>query len=258
MKAIAFCLNGKMAHFRKYYSNSTALSYILPPVNTVKGILAGLLGYERDSYYALFSDARCKTALRLVSPVKKITQTMNLLKVESLSDLCGAGRNRTQNHTEFIVPNDMRTGDVCYEVIFWHEDETVMEELKKAICTGRAWYFSKGISLALGSSQCPGWLSQGREVSLTLQEEKGEAVLLKGAVRLDQVQKIHLSAERDEVCLLKEENFTEFDAQRRITAGAKKDLLFSLYDQPVLVDLAPGAVYFTVAGEENSRMFVGG
>lgn len=44
MKALTFCINGKMAHFRKYYSNSSVLSYLLPPVTTVKGILAGLLG----------------------------------------------------------------------------------------------------------------------------------------------------------------------------------------------------------------------
>lgn len=258
MKAISFCLNGKMAHFRKYYSNSTALSYVLPPVNTVKGILAGLLGHERDSYYALFSDARCKTALRLKAPVKKITQTMNLLKVESVNDLCGAGRNRTQNHTEFIVPKEIRSGSVCYEVIFWHEDTSIMDALSKTVCTGHAGYLSKGISLALGSSQCSGWLDWGREVRLTLQKAAGETIALKGAVCLEQVRKVHLDTTKDDVCLWKEENFTEFDEQRQITATAKKDLIFSLYDQPIWVDLAPQTAYFTVEGEEIGRMFVGG
>ena len=42
MKILTFRLQGKMAHFRRYYSNSSALTYTIPPRTTVLNI-AGLL-----------------------------------------------------------------------------------------------------------------------------------------------------------------------------------------------------------------------
>ena len=70
LKIFSFHLRGKMAHFRKYYSNSSALSYFIPPRTTVVGILAGLLGRERDTYYNEFSLKKCNIALAIQSPIK--------------------------------------------------------------------------------------------------------------------------------------------------------------------------------------------
>ncbi|HBM79479.1 MAG TPA: CRISPR-associated protein Cas5, partial [Clostridiaceae bacterium] len=59
MQVISLHFKGKMAHFRKYYSNSSALSYFIPPRTTIIGIVAGFLGYERDTYYEDFSLENC-------------------------------------------------------------------------------------------------------------------------------------------------------------------------------------------------------
>ena len=151
MKIVSFCINGKFAHFRKYYSNSTSLSHIIPPVITVKGIIAGLLGYERNSYYELLANDKCKVAICCESKIKKITQTVNLLKVENKDDFMGSGKNRTQNSMEFVIPSNIRDGYISYKILFSHIDDSIMERLSDCVCTSVAGtYQSKGISVALG------------------------------------------------------------------------------------------------------------
>ena len=90
MKILTFRLQGKMAHFRRYYSNSSALTYTIPPRTTVIGIVAGLLGYPRDSYYDFFSLDHCRIALTIGSRLKKQMQKMNLLMIKSPNDLNGS------------------------------------------------------------------------------------------------------------------------------------------------------------------------
>ena len=83
LSVIAFDIKGKMAHFRKYYSNSSCLSYFIPPRTTIIGIIAGLLGRPRDEYYEEFSLEQCNIGIAVLSSLKKIIYKVNYLHVES-------------------------------------------------------------------------------------------------------------------------------------------------------------------------------
>ncbi|KIR01272.1 CRISPR-associated protein, Cas5h family [Lachnospiraceae bacterium TWA4] len=236
VQVLYFKLQGKMAHFRKYYSNSTALSYYLPPVTTIKGILAGLLGYDRDTYYEDFSNEKCQIAIGVDTKIKKIKQTMNLLKVESKNQLCGAGLPRTQNDTEWIIPENIRTGFLSYSILVKHSDSKLLQKLAKLICSQEEGYYSKGISVALGSAQCLGWISdgkllEGKQMELKLDEE----FITPFAVPLVNIEKINSSGH---LCMLrKEETMTEFDSERYITLNTKQDLLVSVNQYPMNLSL---------------------
>ena len=52
---IGFDVTADFAHFRKVGNNSAKPSYRIPPRTTVAGLLAGILGMPRDSYYDLSS-----------------------------------------------------------------------------------------------------------------------------------------------------------------------------------------------------------
>jgi len=243
MKILSFCINGKMAHFRKYYSNSTALSYLIPPVTTLKGILAGLLGYERDSYYDIFSNVHCRTAILIKRPLKKMTQSMNLLKVESLNDLNGAGKNHTQNDTEFIIPKSIREDYLSYQILFSHDDTLLMKGLADCLTAGTDYYRSKAIALALGSSACGGWIDQVQTVELEARVSRGEELDFYSAVVLNKVEKIGLGS-LDNAFLAKEESITEFDAQRQITKASKQDILVNTMQLPLVLSLKKASEYF--------------
>ena len=80
-RIISFKLCGKFAHFRKFYTNSSSLSYLVPPRTVVIGLLASVLKVPRDEYYDIFSEEKCKISVS-ISPcieIRKQTQSMNYL-----------------------------------------------------------------------------------------------------------------------------------------------------------------------------------
>jgi CRISPR-associated protein Cas5h len=77
MDIIIFEISGKFAHFRKFYTNSSSLSYSVPSRTTVEGIIAAILGLERDTYYEKLSLDNCKIAIEKVNKTRKINQSLN-------------------------------------------------------------------------------------------------------------------------------------------------------------------------------------
>ncbi|PNV79084.1 MAG: type I-B CRISPR-associated protein Cas5 [Dictyoglomus turgidum] len=129
MRVIVFDLFGKMAHFRKFYTNSSSLSYYFPPRTTIAGLIAGLLGYERDTYYEIFSTEKAKIAIGIRSPLRKILQIVNYVWAESVKQLNQSKGQHTQVPLEIIFPPDMKE-NICYRIFFHHKDEKILAEFK--------------------------------------------------------------------------------------------------------------------------------
>lgn len=72
-------LQGKYAHFRKFYSNASSLTFLVPPRTSICGLLASILQMERDSYYELFTSRNVFIALSIEPGLKlrRIFQTLN-------------------------------------------------------------------------------------------------------------------------------------------------------------------------------------
>ncbi len=89
-RILSFKLFGKFAHFRKFYTNASSLSYLIPPRTVITGMLASILTYPRDEYYEDFSPGVCRISVA-VSPegdIKKINQSVNLLHDKYYNYLC--------------------------------------------------------------------------------------------------------------------------------------------------------------------------
>lgn len=128
---LIFDLVGKFAHFRKFYTNSSSLSYHFPPRTAIEGIISAILGKERDSYYDLFLPTKSKIAVSTRTQTRSIMQTVNYLFVKSLGDLSGRGP-RTQVPIEIITSDDIYE-DLRYRVYFYHEDVGLTKELEERI-----------------------------------------------------------------------------------------------------------------------------
>lgn len=132
MRVIVFDLLGKMAHFRKFYTNSSSLSYHFPPRTTIAGLIAGLLGYERDTYYEIFSTDKAKITIGVKSPLRKVLQMVNYVWAENVKQLNQSRGQHTQVPLEIIFPQDIKE-DICYRIFFHHKDEKIMEDLKNKL-----------------------------------------------------------------------------------------------------------------------------
>lgn len=130
MKILTFDIWGKFAHFRKFYTNSSSLTYGIPPRTTVAGIVAAVLGLERDSYYDIFSSDKLHVAVRKITATRKLLQTVNFIKADSPSKLISP-----KDHTQ--IPLEIITGDnnVIYRVYLNHEDDSLFDEINSRIHT---------------------------------------------------------------------------------------------------------------------------
>lgn len=228
MKVISFHLKGKMAHFRKFYSNSSALSYFIPPRTTICGILAGLLGLERDSYYEDFLIDNCKIAIASCAPLKKTMQKLNYLKIESINDLNGSQEYHSQSSLELVIPQNIRSGFVDYKIWVHHKDDEIMNEIEKNLGhTNSVFYKSKGVCMALGSAFNLGWLEfdgvfETKEIKYMSEE------IISSSIPVEKINEIKIEHLNNACKLIKEELPLELDNNRHITERGLKDILVNI------------------------------
>jgi CRISPR-associated protein Cas5h len=234
VKILSFRLQGKMAHFRCYYSNSSALSHTIPPRTTICGILAGLLGYERDSYYEDFSLAKCQIAVASMAPIKKQIQKMNLLMIKKNDDLNGSQEHHSQTATEFVLPQNIRTGIIDYQIWIHHTDEKIMERLEKLLLQSKIGYASTGMPVALGTAYNMGWL-QYEGIFTGMELSNDSVVPISSVIPLKNLKNLDMAMNNENLTykLIKEDLPLEFDNARRLTQHGKGNMVINLYATPV-------------------------
>lgn len=77
-KIISFKISGKFAHFRKFYTNASSLSYLIPPRTTLSGMLASILKIPRDEYYERFNQEKIKISVSIPKGLKLRSQTQSM------------------------------------------------------------------------------------------------------------------------------------------------------------------------------------
>lgn len=136
MNVLVFDIKGRFAHFRKFYTNSSSLSYLLPPRTTLMGIVAAILGLERDSYYEILSSENLDITARIMFKPRKIMQTLNYMKIESPKEIFKA-KNHTQVPFEVIASQEK---NVVYRVYLSHRDKAIYEKIKNNVIFGKSEY----------------------------------------------------------------------------------------------------------------------
>lgn len=138
-KVLVFDIKGPMAHFRKYYTNSSSLSYLFPPRTVVVGLIAGLLGLPSErhtkdrekTYYEKFDEKRCLVAASLRYKVRRIMQTVNYIRTKSLSEVDGSAGG-TQIPLEILLPES--DNEITYRIYFYHvNEEEIYNDLKERL-----------------------------------------------------------------------------------------------------------------------------
>ena len=137
-KLLIFDLKGPMAHFRKYYTNSSSLSYLFPPRTVAIGLISGLLGwpserYAKDkdaTYYEKFDDNACLISISVRSKVRRIMQTVNYIRTKKLAEVDGSAGG-TQIPIEILLPEIAE--ELKYRVYFYHNNKEVYEGLRERL-----------------------------------------------------------------------------------------------------------------------------
>jgi len=210
-------LEGTFAHFRKYYTNSSSLSYAFPPPTAIAGLIAGILGLERDSYYDVFSSKNFYSAVEIMVPVRKLIQTVNYIYVISLSDV-NKVKGSTQVPFEIVVSkysNKGKYSKLKYRLYLTHKDKEIYEEIKTRLINKKFVY-----PPYLGVTECLGELKFVDEISGDDVKAipSGEKVKVDTVCSIDSIKKNSLEIKLDsELRYVKEIMPVEFDSQRYLT-----------------------------------------
>lgn len=193
MEVLSLDVCGKFAHFRKYYANNTAFTYSIPPRTTVMGMLAAVMGYDRDQYYERLASRHLRVGIRVLQPIKKTFHRLNFLSIKSLGnalegtgDFTGAGGHI---QTPFEVVSGQHPGRdwVRYRIFIaqGEDDNGEYSQLKNALM-----FRQQQFNLTLGVANFNAWIENVRPYP-DLQEQ-----------RTTELMKIHSAAPSERIVRL--------------------------------------------------------
>ena len=81
-RVLVFDIWSDFAHFRRFETTTSPLTYPFPTGTTIAGLLAAIAGLQRDSYYSLFSRDNVEFSVRILNPVKKIVVPISIVKTD--------------------------------------------------------------------------------------------------------------------------------------------------------------------------------
>jgi len=128
-KVLVFDVWGDYAHFRRFYTTTSPLTFPIPPRTALCGLIGAIIGLEKENnkylnYFAL-DKAYIGLKIKESNPLKKVIIAENLVDTKTAK---GKRRNliknRTQIRFEFIR-------NPKYRMYFYHTDNKIYDKLKE-------------------------------------------------------------------------------------------------------------------------------
>lgn len=151
-RCLSVTVSGPWGHFRRVEGNVVKQTYRVMPRTTVAGLLAAVLGIERDGYYDLFAPDQSAIAIEPAAELRTVNMPVNALSTadENLQSLNGRGKIsvklpdptdlRQQHNYEVLV-------DPAYRIDIAMADGDVYEQLRETLSEGKSHYVpSLGLS----------------------------------------------------------------------------------------------------------------
>lgn len=126
---VVFNVGAEFGHFRQPHASPSAETYGIMPRTTAVGLIAGMLGMERDSYYELFAPGNSRIAVSVEAPVRRQTVGINYL------DTRGSGAKTIGAKTaKYVGGNRDPTAVVLlsepsYRIYVSVDDAEIMDEI---------------------------------------------------------------------------------------------------------------------------------
>ena len=157
-RCLGLRVSGPFAHFRKIGGNSTRQTYRIMPRTTVAGMLAAIVGRNRDSYYDAFQPENSSIAIVPATDLRTISIPISELSTAP-KDLGEFGAEADVKTGITTVSRDSMSNrqrnpyemlrDVEYRIYVHTEDKDLYTDLRSAIKEGTAHY-----TPILGLSEC--------------------------------------------------------------------------------------------------------
>lgn len=134
--AFSFNLSGKFAHFRKFYTNASSLTYFIPPPTVIRGMLASILEIGRDQYYEKLDNISISVSITDGCNLKKNIQSVNYLHAKYVpyqknlffSDKKESAKPPFHSPTNFelLMPFNLKE-EISYKIYLVYKDQASKE-----------------------------------------------------------------------------------------------------------------------------------
>lgn len=155
-ETLVFTISSSFGHFKKIDGNVSRLTYSVPPRTTIIGLVAGILGYERDSYYDCLSSDNCAVAVEPLEEVRTFTIPKNILATADDNMLKINSGSRSTPTMEIPDPRYHRKQRLFeyltnprYRIYLQFTDEEIKNELYNMLSEGKSVY-----TPYMGVSEC--------------------------------------------------------------------------------------------------------
>ncbi len=215
-KMIIFDLVGAYAMFRKFYTNSSSLSYPFPPRTVLAGLIAGVMGYERQDHRNTYADhlapGVADIALSVRVPVRRVMQTVNYVMTEGNVWAKNAGgfdgsRERTLTPVEWVFPVSGRP-QLRYRVYLTHRDEGWLERFAGHLRSGAVY------PPYLGMTECPAVIEPVAEVENWEFEVREQVLPISTVINAEKI--LELPLPEPDMQIVKERMPIALDNDRRL------------------------------------------
>ena len=204
MRIIKFKISGPLAHFRKFYTNSSSLSYDFPPRTVAMGTVAAIVGFERNSYYEKLSSENFDIAIKIATKNIKTSHPINNIRIKSPNDIYKQNVH-TSIPTEYITPSEDEN-NVSFDIFISGKD-SILNTVKDKLMKNEYEY-----PLYLGSAYCGAYAE-------FVYDKEGEEIYSENYIKIssvipfENVKKINF---KDNVKLLKDVIPIDFKEDRSL------------------------------------------
>jgi CRISPR-associated protein Cas5h len=104
-KVLVFDIWSDFAHFRRFETTTSPLTYPFPTGTAIAGLLAAIVGLPRDSYYTLFSRDNIEYSVKILNPIRRIVIPETIIKTDIgfyLWDIKDEQERRAPTPYEFV------------------------------------------------------------------------------------------------------------------------------------------------------------
>jgi CRISPR-associated protein Cas5h len=129
---IVFDLWGDYAHFRKYFTTTSPLTFLLPPRTALMGLIGAISGLKKEEYIPALAGDQAQLAVSICTPAKKVRMAENLIDTKTALFM-GKIKNRTQIRLELVK-------DPRYRVYVGLQSQALRDLLKEMLVAHKCVY----------------------------------------------------------------------------------------------------------------------
>lgn len=123
MNVLVFDIWSDYGHFRQYNTTVSPLTFSIPPRTAICGLLAAIIGLDKEIYQQFFTKRHANIAIRILKPINKTRIPINLIDTEKISTM-NIIKHRIQTRFEFLKGPK-------YRIYFNHSNQELYNDMNK-------------------------------------------------------------------------------------------------------------------------------